>query len=380
MRVEGRLVRRLVLGLLAAAVIAASASAPAGAATPSAKKVERTAEALFHKYPLRAEIFGVWVKGRLVAKGAFGEASPGVPATTKDHFRTGNVLESMTVTLLLQFVEEGKVTLDTPISTWFPNVPRASEVTVDMLARSTSGYAHYGADEDFARQVNKDPHRRWKVSEVLEVAFGLPPLFDPGADFAFSDTNFLLLGKVLRRIGGKPVDQLLRERLWSRLGMKETRMRTDARITAPVLHGFTSQRGRYEDATSWSPSTFRRAANATGTLSDVGRWVNALGTGALLPPELHALQIGDRNVGFTGQTEEFHYAMGSGINNGWIYNNPRLFGYKGLATHLPSKGVSVVVFTTDGPKGDFNEHYNHAIGNRIAKLFAPKQALKLPFP
>jgi D-alanyl-D-alanine carboxypeptidase len=356
-----------------ALVVAVSGAPTASAATPSAKKVSRAVQAQFEKLPLRATLYGVWVKGRPLVTGALGQAKPGVPATTDDHFRIGNITEAMTVTLLLQLVDEGRVSLDDPISTWFPDYPRASEITVDMLARSTSGYAHYGADPAFAQAVFKDPHRRWKIPEVLDYAFNLAPLFDPGTGWAFSDTNFLILGQVLRRVTGEPVEKLLRERIWNELEMTETTLRNGGRLPAPVLHGFSDQRGHYEDATSWTATTFRGAATGVSTLDDVGKWVRALGTGALVSPASHALQVGDQNVGLDDQTEAFHYAMGSGVTNGWIYNNPRLNGYKGLAAYLPAKQITVVVEVVDGPGGSDAKRFNHTIANRIGELVAPEQ-------
>lgn len=123
---------------------------------------------------------------------------------------------------------------------------------------------------------------------------------------------------------------------------------------------------------------FRGAATGVSTLDDVGRWVRALGAGALVSPESHALQVGDRNVGLGGQTEAFHYAMGSGVSNGWIYNNPHLSGYKGLAAYLPGKRIAVVVEVVDGPGGSDAKRFNHAIANRIGELVAPKRPPNLP--
>ncbi len=371
---------RSAVGLLAALSLATGASQTAGAAAVGGKQVARAVEAQYEKSPLRSTIYGVWVDGRPLVRGALGRAQPGVRATTKDHFRIGNVTESMTVTLLLQLVDEGRVSLDDPISTWFPDLPKADEVTVGMLARSTSGYAHYAAHPDFVKQFYEDPQRRWKVAEILSLAFSLPPLFEPpGSSWAFSDTNFLLLGKVLRRVGGEPVERLMQERIWDELGMRQSAMRVGPYIRPPVLHGFTRERGFYEDSTSWSPSILRRAANATSTIGDLGKWANALGTGALVSRRSHAVQVGSENVGLGGQTEAFHYAMGSGVSNRWIYNNPHLFGYKGLVTYLPAKDVAIVVFTTDGPRAKPAVRYDQGIVNRVGRLFDADGGPKLAF-
>ena len=361
-------------------VVAVGAAPHAGAANADAKKVDRTVQALVEKYPLRGAVYGVWVKGRPLTTGAVGWAKPGVPATTDDHFRVGNVTESMTVTLLLQYVDEGRLSLDDPLSNWYPQLPNSQNVTLGMLARSTSGYAHYGAAPEFAEAVFKDPFHRWKVAELFDLAFSLPPLFEPGTSWAFSDTNFLLLGQILGTVGGKRVSRLLETRIWDELGLDETSMRIGSRVPRPVLHGFTRMRNNtYEDSTGWSPSTFRGAGNGISTIDDVGTWLRALGRGTLVSPQSHALQIGPENIGLGGQTEERHYAMGSGITNGWIFNNPNLAGYKGQAVYLPSKDIAIAVWATDGPAARPNVRYDADILNRIAEVVAPKQPPNQPF-
>jgi D-alanyl-D-alanine carboxypeptidase len=88
-------------------------------------------------------VFGVWVNGRQLVTGALGSELPGVRATRDMHFRIGNVTEAFTDTLLLQLVAQRKVSLNDPVSRWFPGLHRARQVTLRMLAASTSGYADY---------------------------------------------------------------------------------------------------------------------------------------------------------------------------------------------------------------------------------------------
>jgi D-alanyl-D-alanine carboxypeptidase len=350
----------------------------ASAATPSGKKITRTVRAVTKKYPVRSTLFGVWKNGSRLVTGALGESRPGVPATRADHFRIGNATESLTATLLLQLVDDGRLSLDDPLSNWFPNLPGAQRVTLGMLARSISGYADFVTNPEFEDAFNADPFQRWKVSELLRLAFDRPPLFAPGTSWAFSDTNFFLLGKVLRRATGKPVDRLLRQRIWSELGMNETEMRVGPHIPAPVMHAYSRERGRYEDTTRWSPSWARRFGNVTSTLGDMGRWAIALGTGSLLSRRSHELQIGPQNVGLGPLTADLYYGMGLGVNNGWIAANPQLLGYNGVVSYLPAKRVAVVVFTTQGPRGKPSSAYASAVFNGIGRLLAPKEPPSLP--
>jgi D-alanyl-D-alanine carboxypeptidase len=366
-----------VLAVVAVVVAAAGAQA-ASAAPPSGKKITRTVRALMDRYPLRSTLFGVWVDGRRLAGGALGESQPGVRATTRDHFRIGNVTESFTATLLLRLVDQGRMRLEDPLSRWFPSLPNAGQVTVGMLARSVSGYSDYVTTPRFERAFNANPFRSWRPSELIRIAFTRPPLFAPGTSWAFSDTNFVLLGEVLRRVGGMPVERLLRRQILSRLGLRQTEMRFDSDIAVPVMHGYSKDRGRYEDSTHWSSSWDPYTGNMISTLNDMGRWTRALGTGSLLSPQSHALQIGPQNVGLGPLTASMYYAMGFGVINGWIAANPQLTGYNGVVSYLPAKRTAVVVFVTQGPKGKPSVAYASAIYNRLGALLAPEQRPNLP--
>lgn len=144
-------------------------------------------------------MYGAWINRRTLASGALGEARPGVAVTRADHFRIGNTTETFTTTLLLQLVDQGRVRLEDPLSNWFPSLPGADQVTLGMLAASTSGYPDYVTAPRFAKAFDANPLRKWRVCELLRFAFTQPVLFAPGTSWAFSDTNLVLLGAVLRR-------------------------------------------------------------------------------------------------------------------------------------------------------------------------------------
>jgi D-alanyl-D-alanine carboxypeptidase len=386
-----RLARSAAIAVSLAAIVTTALLAAAGpAAADKGARIDRMVERVAAQYDLPATIYGVWRKGREVAKGAIGEAQPGIPLTTDHHFKTGNVGESMTVTLLLQFVEDGVISLDDPITKWFPNLCvgtppcKPEHITVGQLANSTSGLVHYAASDDFALELYRDPFRRWKLAEVMSYGTGRDPLFAPGTSWAFSDTNFLLLGQILRKVGKAPVPRLLRQNIARPLGLTETSMRADTYTPPPVMHAYGSDRGIYEDQTAWTLSWIRGAGNVISTVDDLGIWARALGEGSLVAPRLHELQTGDQNVGLGPNTADYHYAMGSGVTHGWLFNNPHIMGYKGYVSYLPGKDVAIVVFATDPPGVDAATRFDGAIYDRIGKIMVPEQpplaCLRIPCP
>src|SRR5580704_11444153 len=142
-----------VLSATLAVAAAGSVASPsvAGAASTAAqasaiRTIVRDAMGTDH---LRAVIVRVTVGNKPVITQAFGTSLTGEPATTSMNFRNGAVAFSYVATLLMEYVDEHKISLSDPVSKWMPSLPEASTVTVKMLANMTSGYPDYVTDPAF---------------------------------------------------------------------------------------------------------------------------------------------------------------------------------------------------------------------------------------
>jgi len=340
-------------------------------ADPESTQVADLIERLRQRSRLNASIFGVWNGGDQLVTGAIGEALPEVPATRDLHFRICNVAESMTATLLLQYVDEGRLSLDDPVSKWFPSMPRADRVTLGMLARMTSGIADYVTNAGFEKAYHHNPFRQWQPEQLVKIGTSQPPLFPPGTSWAFSDTNFMLLGEILTKAEGKPLGDQLHEKILDPLGLDDTAMQYTAQVPPPVLHGYDPERGDYQDSTFWNPSWAIYTGNMTSDLADLGAWAPALGTGALLSAESHERQVGPGNVGLGPLTSKGYYGMGVGVGSSWIFSNPHCAGYNGILAYYPPQKISVVIFSTPamGNPDDIND--SQSIFVQVAKLLTP---------
>jgi D-alanyl-D-alanine carboxypeptidase len=344
-----------------------------------ASQVARLIKQQRKRNKLNASIFDVWKGGNQLVTGAIGEAPPGVPATRDLHFRICNVGESMTTTLPLRYVEEGRLKLDDPISKWFPDLPRAHRVTVRMLARSTSGIADYVTAPSFVKAFYAHLFRAFRPQELVRIGVSLPPLFAPGKSWAFSDTNFVLLGEILTKVGGKPLATQLREALLDRLGLHDTAMQRTAQAPSPVLHGYSyDEGGDYADSTFWSLSWATYSGDLTSNLGDMGAWARALGTGALLSKRSHQLQVGRANVGLGTLTSNHYFGMGVAVSKGWIFSNPHCGGYNGIVAYYPPKKIAAVLFSTPAIGNPDAINYNQPIFYKLAKLLTPRHVPDFP--
>ncbi len=331
------------------------------------------------QYSLRSVTFGVWQRGKPLVTGAIGNAYPGFDATPTMHIRIGNTTETFETTLLLQLVQKGRISLNDPLSKWFPSLPDADKITVAMLARSTSGYYHYVKDPSFIDAVHANPFRFWTPQELVDVGVSHPLNFAPGTSWSFSDTNFVLLGEILRIVGGKSVAAQIATNVLGPLHLHNTQMTTTAYTPTPTLHGYTSERGFYEDDTFWSPSWATYTGDMTSSLGDMGRWAQAVGTGTLLSKQSHAEQFAPVTVGLGSMTSSFYYGMGGAVANGWIIAGaPGLEGFTGAVAYLPSKRFAVVVFTTAEANAPDNVQFAPAIFNKVGAFLAPGSPPNFP--
>jgi D-alanyl-D-alanine carboxypeptidase len=346
-------------------------------ADPRAERFATLVARLRKEYKLRASIFGLWTGEKQLVGGALGSALPGVAASVDDHYRISNVTEGITSTLLLRLVDQGKLSLDDPVSNWLPWLPDAKKVTLRMLASSSSGYADYVTNPKFEKALLADPFRLWRPAEIIRLGVSQPSLFQPGTSWAFSDTNFMILGDVLTKAGGEPLGTQIRKQILDRLGLDQTTMAYTADVPAPTMHGYDPERGVYEDATNWSPSWAQYTGAMTSDLADMGRWARALGTGEVVSATSHKEQVGPATVGLGPLREAFYYGLGVGVAKGWIFSNPHLPGYSGFLAYYPPDKLSLVIESTPDLGNPDEVNDSQAIFVHAARLLTPDSAPNL---
>jgi D-alanyl-D-alanine carboxypeptidase len=296
---------------------------------------------------LKAVIVSVSIGDTPVLTEAWGESMTGVPATTDMHFRNGAVAITYLSTVLLRLQEKGLLSLDDTLSKWFPQYPKADRVTLRMLINSTSGYADY-VNLDVL-PLYKNVFRQWTPDELIEIGLSQPARCDPGTCFAYAHTNFVILGEVLTKVTGRPVEDLIREAVIEPLSLRNTRSQSTAIIQEPVLHAFDGERGLYEDSTYWNPSwTLARGAIMTTDIADLLKSAIAIGSGSLLSPESSRLQLARPSPVPPPFSEDVYYALGLLVTNSWVAQTPSFAGYAAAMGYLPSRRIAIAVTATVG--------------------------------
>jgi len=305
--------------------------------------------------------------------GAFGLANTemGAPMQMDMHGRIGSITKTMVATLVLQLVDAGAIGLDDHLSTLLPSaagLPNADAITLRHLLTMRSGLFNFTEQEGVFDTIIDEPERGWTAAELIAIAAARPANFAPGAQFEYSNTNYILLGEIVGHATGTPVEQVFRERLTDPFGLAETSWPDGPDLPEPFADGYARvpQEGPVTvDAPANGPTKLipatridASAAGAAGavisTVADMDRWIDILLDGEALEPATSRAQLDTIPIPKPdGEPSGFGYGMGVADFGGIVGHNGGIPGFQSFAGRIIALGVnvSVIVNVESGATG-----------------------------
>ena len=225
--------------------------------------------------------------GVAVGKGSLetGQAPP-----MDGEVRIGSNTKTFVAVVVMQMVQEGKVGLDEPIETYLPGLIKGegidgSKITVRQLLQHTSGLPEYtdttpGSGDIFQIKDHYIPPR-----DLLDTALSKPAQFEPGAQWKYTNTNYLVLGMLVERVSQRPVGEQIDERIVKKLGLSHTYFPApgEEKIRGTHPQGYhLSAGGKLEDITEMDPAWGWAAGAMVSTPSELNTFFQAVFDGRLL--------------------------------------------------------------------------------------------------
>lgn len=212
-------------------------------------------------------------------------------AQASDQFRIASMSKPFMAVTLLLLQEDDILSLDDPLSKWLPAaliqpLANAEEVTLEHLVAMTSGIPDY-LDDDFMEAVAQDPQRMWTAETALPFAYDEPALFDVGTAFDYSNTNYLLLQLVVERATQQPIHQVMRQRIFEPLGLRDTYTQGAEPDTGRLVRGYEDFDGDgiVEDVSDINDGFGLGDGGLVSTSADLARFYQALWRDGLLLSE-----------------------------------------------------------------------------------------------
>jgi D-alanyl-D-alanine carboxypeptidase len=274
-----------------------------------------------------------------------------------DPFRVGSITKTFVAAVVLQLAAEHRLNLGDNVEDWLPGLlPYGENVTVRELLQHTSGIPDHmsGATADaLLAPLLEDPGHRFTPVELVRSVVGRPLQSQPGSRWAYSNTNYILLGLIVERVTGKPLARALDERIIRPLALRGTSLKSGAPLPVRSVRGYLLPgnpflpvpAGRPFDVTGINPSFTWAAGALVSTTRDLDRFYQALLSGRLVPASLLAEMTASRPI-----------TAGSGYGLGLLRistpcgpaygHDGEIFGFTSLALTTQDTQRSVVLLAT----------------------------------
>jgi D-alanyl-D-alanine carboxypeptidase len=281
----------------------------------------------------------------------FLDESRTVPVALDTRFSIGSATKTFTAVMVLQLMEEGRVQLDAPViqylsAEWaavLDSVPYGSEVTIRHALSHRSGIFDY-LQSPLQNRLLSDPGGPVSPFEAFRFVTSGVPDFEPGSDFSYSNTNFLLLGQVVEQVTGQFYGAALEDRILARIGLSNTFSYYGSSEGARQLiaHSYATIGGTRFDALVVTDSEWSRGVGGLiSTVGDLVAFMRALASGELVTAK--TLET------MTDLGENTWYGLGVQIDD--RFGVGRCFGHGGYAFgstaqmyHCPEAGVTISAF------------------------------------
>jgi CubicO group peptidase (beta-lactamase class C family) len=265
----------------------------------------------------------------------FADLEWNIPDTPKGRFRIGSLTKQFTAACILLLAEHGKLKLDDPIKTYLPDAPPAwDKVTLYNLLTHSSGIPNFtGGPAWDAYKWN--PHT---PDETITLFRNRPLDFAPGEKFAYSNSNYILLGRIIEKASGLSYEQFLQENILCPLGMRDTGVDHDTAILPQRVRGYNPVPGGFAHALSSSMTIPYAAGFLYSTTDDLFKWEQGLFGGKVLS----AASLKKMTTPYKGG-----YAMGLFVldakHHGVITHNGSIDGFEDSLNYYPEKKLTIIV-------------------------------------
>src|SRR5580658_7258105 len=197
-------------------------------------RIDRIASQVLEQTGVPSASVAVVKGGKLIYTHAYGSArlatdsAAAVPATPEMRYSIGSISKQFTAAAILLLQQDGKLSLDDAVGKYIPGLTRGDEVTIRQILSHTSGYQDYWP-EDYVMTPMMQPEA---AQQIIDTWAKKPLDFDPGAEWQYSNTNYVIAGLIVESITGAPLMDLLVSRIFRPLGMRSVWNSDEAKLTS----------------------------------------------------------------------------------------------------------------------------------------------------
>ncbi len=219
--------------------------------------------------------------GKAIYKKAIGKSNLELDVNMKldNVFRLASITKQFTAVAILMLEEQGKLSLDDPITKFIPDYPtNGKTITVHHLLNHTSGIKSYTGMGDLVKVARSDK----TLDELIDYFKNEPMDFDPGEEFRYNNSGYILLGKIIEVVSEHTYENFIEKKIFEHLGMKNSSYGNNRELVKNRAQGYQQNDGGYVNANYISMTLPHAAGSLTSTVEDMLKWQNALTNNTLI--------------------------------------------------------------------------------------------------
>ncbi|HEV2290579.1 MAG TPA: serine hydrolase domain-containing protein [Gemmatimonadales bacterium] len=360
-----RALRASLLFLLLAAPAAVAAQGVNTLPPDLTAKVQAAVTDVMTRTHVPSASVGIVQGGRIVYTAAFGSArlSPALPASPDMHYAIGSISKQFTTACVLLLAQEGKLSLDDPVSKWFPELTRSNEVTIRNLLSHTSGYEDY-APQDYTIPAWTHP----TTAQAIIHEWATKPLdFDPGTQYQYSNTNFNIVGLIVEKASGQPFWQFLSSRVLKPLHLDRAIDLDTQREQLEPLGYARAALGPLRPARMEAPGWYFADGEMAMPVGDLLTWDISLMDRTLLSPASYDAMETEMKLK-NGQGIGYGLGVAVGYRNGHrvVAHSGEVGGFVAQNIVFPDDRIAIAVLTNQEASSAAG-----AIGQALAGVLLP---------
>ncbi len=295
-------------------------------------------------------VAGIWAPNEgidLVYTAGVSDLETNAPMDAEMIFRIASNTKTFAITVLLQLVDEGVLSLDDKLSKYRPDLPRADEVTIEMLTNMRSGIYNYVESENFWARVISDPTHFWTIEEIINFSLNDATdfyYFSPGTGFHYSNTNTIIIQAIVENLTGLSLESLINSRIINPLNLTNTTYLVGG-TKIPGYHSKAYDIGDFEDnpddiSEAIDFSFAKAAGSMVSNIFDIKTYVEALTGNYFLSTSLQEKRLTCNSI----EGSSSKYGIGLFNINGFYGHNGEAPGYTSLMVHSLEKSCTIVIW------------------------------------
>ncbi|HMG09420.1 MAG TPA: serine hydrolase domain-containing protein [Mucilaginibacter sp.] len=264
-------------------------------------------------------------------------------ATIKTKYRIGSITKMFTATMIFQLIDEGRLSFETPLASYFPQLPNAQKITIGEMLDHRSGLHNFTSDSLYNTYMGSPKSE----AEMTSIFARQKPDFEPNTRAAYSNTNFVLLGYIIEKLTGKTYAEELKKRVTSKIGLANTYYGTKANPAKNEAYSY-NYTGQWTQIPETDMSIPGGAGAVVSTPTDLVKFINALFLDKLISPaSLELMKTMKDNFGMAMIAIPFDDKKGYGHTGG-------IDGFSSVLIYFPGEKLAIA-YTSNGVRYSTND-------------------------